>query len=232
MSYPATLSDLQTYISGKINDPTNTRYSLTTINSELDTVQDRWNLEAHIVRDSVTLTTVAGTSTYALSGLTGTPIKFLRVTHKGINLQKRSKQYFDMFTSYDWTADNGTPNDYYIDINTSTPLIGVRPNPQGNDAGANLKIEYVKRHTSMSAASDTPFMNGSSANTLVAPYFYGVGLEAAANLLDPDPTPETVQKASLFRAQAERVLSIVMQIYTDLDSDEPLRIQGGRNWIY
>lgn len=229
-NFPLTLSDLQTYISGKINDPSNARYSTTLINEELDIVQDRWNLEALICRFAVTLATTGGVSTCALSGLTGTPMKFLRVAHKGIPLTKRSKEYFDRYSAIDWTTSTGTPRDYYIDLTQSSPVIGLRPQPQIADAGTNLLVEYLIRHTSMVNPTDQPFSIAGNLNTLISPYIYGIGLEAAANILEPDPTKETVAKVQAFKAQANRVLSLVQQIYADFDLDEPYRFSGGRNW--
>lgn len=228
--YPSTLADLQGLISNLVNDPANTRYSLTEINQFLDTVQDRWNYEANICKTAQTLTTVGGTSAYALSTLTGNALKIFRVAHKGIALTQRSKAYFDQYTAYDWTGDTGTPKDFCVDMTLTSPSIILRPNPTTNDAGANLLVEYLVRHTQMVNPTDTPFNINGTANTLIQPYVYGIGLEVAAEILEPDPTKETVMKATTFRKQAERVLSNVIQIYTDFDAELPFRMRGGRNW--
>lgn len=229
--FPQTLSDLQSYISNQINDPTNSRYSLTLINQQLDIAQNLWNMEALICRAIVTLTTVAGTQTYAISTLTGTIIKPLRVTHKGIALRRRSKYYFDLFSAIDWTTDQGTPKDFYFDISNAVPNIGLHPTPQSNDAGTNLAVEYLLAHQQMVNPTDTPFASPAlTTNSLISPYIYGLGLECAAAILEPDPTPETVKKAAVFRAQANAVRSQVVQLYQDLEWDEPLKMYGGRSW--
>jgi len=231
MSFPVTLSDLQAYISNLINDPTNTRYSLTLINNQLDIAQDRWNLEAQICRTSQTLTVVANQASYGLTTLTGTFLKMLRVAHKGIQLTKRSKMTLDMYSAIDWTTTLATPTSYLLDMTVNPPVLFLYPQPQANDAGAFLLVEYLVRHTSMVNPGDTLFMIGGTTNTLIAPYSFGIGLDVAASLLEPDPTPETVAKAKLFRSQANSVLSIVTQIYADFDLDEPYRMTGGRVWF-
>ncbi len=95
-----------------------------------------------------------------------------------------------------------------------------------------LGIEYVTPHSTLVNPTDTPFTVNGNQNTLILPYLAGLGLDVAASLLEPDPTAETVKKAAMFRGQANAYLSIVVQIYSDLETDEPFRMQGGRNWRY
>jgi hypothetical protein len=225
-----TLTDLDVFISALVNDPSNTRYDLTNIGTELDNSQNEWNLEAKIIKDTVTITVVSGTYQYALSGLTGTPISFTRATHKGLPLKKRSKSYFDLFASgQDWTTTLGTPTDYFADIAiAANQNISVHPVPQGNDAGANLVVEYIKQHTSMSAGTDTPFMSGTSANSLLRPFDYGLGYSVAAKLLARDPTPENVQKVQNYNQIANRVKANVIQVFEALEKEEPLRLRSTR----
>lgn len=230
-NFPATLSDLQSYISNLVNDPTNIRYTLSLINNQLDIAQDRWNLDVKICRTSQTLTVVAGQATYALNTLTGTFMKVLRVAHKGIGLTKRSKDTFDMFSAIDWTTTTGTPGSFLIDLTLNPPVLMLYPQPTSLDAGAFLLVEYLVRHTTMVNPTDLPFTANGVQNTLIAPYVFGLGLDVAASLLEPDPTPETVAKAKTFRAQANSVLSTVQEIYSDFDLDEPYRMQGGRTWV-
>lgn len=241
--FPQTLSDLQGYVANLVNDPSQQRYTLTLINQQLDIAQSRWNLECKICRMTDYIALTANTYKYALTNLTLTPMKFLRVTLKGVDLVKKSKDYFDMFSSSDWTTDQGTPQEYCIDINAAGPTIIVHPTPQGSDvtsytnsvgvsAQNPLGIEYIAAHTPMSAASDTPFMINGVQNTLILPYVAGIGLDAAASILEPDPTKETVAKAHLYRSQANSYMSIVNQVYYDLEADEPMKMHGGRNWRY
>lgn len=222
-----TLSDLQTFIAALCNDPAFGRYTTSDINTELDNTQDEWNAEARIIKDTVTITVVSGTRQYALSGLTGTPISFTRAAHKGLPLKKRSRAYFDLYTSgTDWTTITGTPVEYCIEILiAASQYITVKPTPTGNDTGANLVVEYIKRHTAMSAASDTPFMSGVTPNTLLRPYDWGLGYATAARLLARDPTPETSQKAANFAAIGRGVKADVVQVFAALEKEEPYRIR-------
>jgi len=220
-------SDLYTLIGELTNDPGHDRYSTTNLDTELDNTQDKWNVHAKIIKDSVTLTTVDGTRQYAISGLTGTPISFMRVTHKGLELKRRDKAYFDMFHSEDWTQNLGTPTSYYIDSsNPDSQYIYVYPIPQSVDAGANLVIEYVKRHTPMTSDVDIPF----NANTLLIPYHWGIAYDVAARVLSRDPNTENTQRASGYNQQANNVLAEVIQTFKAQEREEPLRIRPTRTW--
>lgn len=230
--FPANLADLQTLASNYLNDPANARYALALLNNHFDIAQDRWNRAAHICRSTMTLSTVAGADTILLSGLAGTPLEILRVTHKGVDLAKRSKAYFDRYSGSDWTTSQGTPTDFVIDINANPVVIIVYPTPQGNDAGANLGVEYVLRHDPMVNPTDTPFTTQGVVNTLILPFAAGLAVEVAADILAQDPTAETVKKAESFREQANDILSDVVAFYDRLETDEPMRMAGGRNWRF
>jgi hypothetical protein len=203
---------------------------LTDINTELDNSQDNWNVEAKIIKDTVTIATVSGTRLYALSGLTGTPISFTRATHKGLPLKKRSVAYFDLYSSgQDWTTVSGTPTDYAIEAQiTASQNIILRPTPGDNDAGSNLVVEYIKRHTSMSLSTDTPFMSGANANSLLRPYDWGLAYSVAARLLSRDPTEETAIKVQNYSKIALNVKQNVIQVFDALEKEEPYRLRSNR----
>ena len=229
-----TLSDLRVFIGSLTNDPNHDRYTTTDIGTELDNSMDRWNVEAKIIKDTVTVTVVDGTRQYAVSGLTGTPISFPRVTHKGLLLKKRSKSYFDLFNGgTDWTTIQGTPTEFLIEItDPDNQQITVFPKPTGNDAGANLVVEYIKRHTSMSADSDTPFMSGTTANSLLRPYDWGLGYEASARLLARDPSETNSPKSSNYAGIARGVMADVIQVFKALEAEEPMRLRSDRMRIW
>lgn len=211
-----------------LNDPNHDRYSTSQIDNQLDFVQDRWNVDAGILVDSVTITTVSGTRTYAVSNLTGTPIDFRRVTHMGIDLQKQSKTWFDLYAGDDWSDDVGTPRYFYIDTDADGFNIVLYPIPQTADAGANLVVEYVKRHTPLASASDEPF----NSLVYVSPYHYGLAYRVAANILAQDPDPINVPKALRFLKLSEEAFSDLYQHFRVLGEDEPWRMAGGRNWHF
>ena len=211
-----------------MNDPNHDRYSTSQIDTQLDIVQDRWNVDAGILVDSVTITVVSGTREYAVTGLTGTPIDFRRVTHRGLELVKRSKTWFDLYAGDDWSDDVGTPTSYYIDTDADGFHIVLYPVPQAADAGANLVVEYVKRHTSISSASDEPF----NSLTYLSPYHYGVAYQVASNLVSQDPDPMNAAKAARFLRLADIAFSDLVQHFKVLEKDEPWRMAGGRFWKY
>lgn len=245
-----TLADLQGYVSVLVNDPTNTRYTLPLINAQLDLCQHRWNNEAKICRLTDYVALVANQYRYPIStSLTLFPIQILRVAFKGISMNIRSKQYFDKYSAIDWTTTIGTPNDFCIDLNSNNisqsqtgPSIIVHPVPQSNDVSLYtngvgilnqnpLGVEYLCPHTTMVNPTDQPFtVNGVFINQGMIPYLAGLGLDAAASILEPDPTAETVKKANIFRAQANGYLSLVVQMYQGLEEDTPGRMSGGRSW--
>lgn len=226
---------LYTLIGDLTADPIHDRYTTSMIDTELDNTQDAWNLKAAILTDTVTLTTVDGTRQYALTDLTGTPIGFRRVTHRGIELLKKDKSWLDLYAGDDWSDDVGTP-DYFV-IEASDPdlqYITLYPTPRSEDAGANLVVEYIKRHTSMSNPTDTPFNN----HPLLTPYHWGTAYDTASRLLMRDPTPVTTQKVygpdgrGGYMKIAGNVLAEVVQTFRNLERETPLRLRGGRSWRY
>lgn len=228
------LSTLQSYIGQLTNDPNHDRYTTDDIGQELDNAQDFWNISAKILKDTVTLTVVDGTRQYAISTLTGTPIAFTRTTHKGLELRKRDKSWMDLYSGVDWTTTTGTPTDYIIEVtDPDTQYITLYPTPTGNDAGAYLVVEYIKRHTTLSASTDTPF----NSNTLLVPYHDGLAKDAAARLLGRDPNTENIRKIygedgkSGYAGYAKEVLSQVVDTFKALERSEPAQLRRfGPNW--
>ncbi len=219
-----TLADLQALIGGLTNDPNNDRYSLAQIGVELDNSQNKWNVGAKIIKDTATLTVVDGTRQYAISSLGGLPISFPRATHKGLPLHKRDKAYFDLYAGggVDWTTVNGTPTDFLIEAtDPAIQYVTIFPNPQSQDAGANLVIEFVLAHTSMSASTDTPF----NASPEMAPFNWGLAYDVASRLLIRDPVPINAQKVIPYKKIADEVYDDVFQVFKALEKSEPLRVK-------
>ena len=227
-----TFAELKTLVGDLTNDPNSERYTPSQRATELDNSQESWNVEIGLIKDTVPITVVEGTRQYALSGLTGTPIRFTRVTHKGLLLNQRDKGYFDMyFGGSDWTTTTGTPTDFFAEVtDPDNQFLTVAPTPTGNDIGANLIAEYIKRHTSMSSDSDTPFMSGTTANSLLRPFDWGLAYEASARLLARDPSEVNVPKSGNYAAIARGVKQNVIQVFKAFEKSNPLRLQGGRRW--
>lgn len=227
-----TLSDLQILIGSLTNDPNHDRYTTTDIGVELDNSMDTWNAEAKLIKSSTTIATVSGTRQYALSNISGTVLSIPRATHKGLPLAKRDKAYIDLYYGgTDWTQNLGTPTDFYLDVTDPTAqYIVVYKTPQGNDAGSNLAVEAIIRHTSMSAASDVPFMAGFSSNPELRPYDWGLAYECSARLLARDPNAINASKTSNFAKIAAGVRADVVQVFKQLERNEPPRLQMPMRW--
>ncbi len=227
-----TLTELQTLIGDLTNDPAHDRYTTSQINTELNNSQDTWNAEAKLITSTTTITTVANTRQYALSTISGTVIAMDRATHKGIPLTKRSKSYLDLYYGgNDWTANLGTPTDFYVDVTDPTlQYIVVYKTPQDADAGANLVVEAVIRHTAMSASSDVPFMSGTSSNTTLRPYDWGLAYEASARLLARDPSEINGSKSANYAQIAKNVRADVVQVFKALEAQEPPRMAMPMRW--
>lgn len=228
-----TLTELQTLVGSLTNDPNHDRYSLTDINTELDNSQGQWNEEIKILKTTTTITTVANQRQYALTLITGTPISFPRATYKGIDLKKRSKSYFDLYTSSDWTQQIGTPTDFFIEATDPNNLyITLFPTPQSGDAGANLVVESVMAHTPMSLAEDVPFLLVDDSNYLLRPYDFYLAYSAASRLLARDPSDINNNKAAQYQEIARQGKELITNVFKNLEYSEPRRLTGGRRWIY
>src|ERR1039458_8998845 len=108
------LTDLELQVSKLCSDENHIRYTITDVDKELDNTIGQWNAEIKIIKDTVIMNVVAGQRQYSITPLIdpNVPLSFPRVTLKGIDLKKRSKSYFDLYTSYDWTSIIGTPTDF------------------------------------------------------------------------------------------------------------------------
>ncbi len=224
------LSEMQTFIGSLANDPNHDRFALTDINTELDNTQSQWNQEIKIIKETTTITVADNTRLYLLTLITGTPLAIGRVTHKGIDLEKRSKQYFDLYGN-DWTADIGTPREFCVEATDPSNLyLILHPTPQSGDTGANLVVEAIIGHTPMSAASDVPFMLGALSNYLLRPYDFYLCYSVAARLLARFPSDENNARAGQYLMLSKDGKSNLIQVLKALESEEPKRVSGGRYW--
>lgn len=227
------LPELQALVGPLTNDPNHDRYSLTDINTELDNTESQWNQEIKIIKETTTITVINNQRQYLLSLITGTPIDFPRATHKGIDLKKRSKAYFDLYTSSDWTQHIGTPTDFLIEGSDPSNLyLDVYPTPQGGDIGAYLVVEAIIAHTPMSLSTDVPFMLGALSNYLLRPFDFYLAYSAAARLLARDPSPINNSKAQQYMEIAREGKELLTNVFKNLERQEPRRLAGGRQWSF
>jgi len=227
-----TLSELQSLIGSLTSDPNHDRYALTDINTELDNTQNQWNQEIKIIKETTTITVIAGQRQYLLSLITGTPLAFPRVTHKGLPIKKRSKAYFDLYYSAnDWTQDIGTPLEFVIEGTDPSNLdLTLHPTPQSGDAGANLVVEATIIHTPMAASTDVPFMLGATSNYLLRPFDFYLAYSTSARLLARDPSATNQAKATQYLQISNDGKANLTQVFKALEAEEPKRLIGGRNW--
>jgi hypothetical protein len=230
------LSDLELLVGQLTNDPSQTRYAKTDVDTELDNTQTQWNAEIKIIKETTSQTLTAGMRQYDLTTLPGwfltAPIAFPRATHKGLKLTKRSKSYFDLYSKgYDWTQAIGTPTDFIIEATDSSNLyLTVYPTPQSGDVDAPVVVEAIMAHTPMSAATDVPFLYGVVSNYLLRPYDFYLAYSAAARLLARDPSPENQARAGQYLVIAGQGKDLLINVFKQLEADEPLRMSGGRQW--
>ena len=225
------LSDLQTQVGILCNDFNHARYLLTDINQELDNAQNQWNAEIKIIKETTTIPSVLNQRQYLLTLITGTPISFPRVTFKGIDLKKRSKSYFDLYTSYDWTQIIGTPTDFFIEATDPSNLfLTVYPIPQSGDTDGSFVVEAIIAHTPMVNPTDVPFMSGAVSNYLLRPYDFLLAYSAAARLLARDPSPENGSRQGNYMKIAQEGKELLITVLKEMEAEEPRRMAGGRRW--
>lgn len=227
-----TLTELQVLVGSLTNDPNHDRYSLTDVNLELDNTQSQWNEEIKIVRTTTTITVVANLRQYNILGLVAKiPIAVGRVTHKGLDLKKRSKAYFDLY-GLDWTTDLGTPIEFCIEASDPNNLyLTLHPTPQDADAGANLVVEPIVAHQTMSLSTDVPFsLSSSETNLFLRPYDFYVAFSTAARLLARDPSEINNARAAEYLKISSSGKANLVQVFKALEAEEPKRMSGGRYW--
>ncbi len=224
------LSELQTLCGSLLNDPNHDRYSLTDINTEIDNTESQWNQEIKIIKETTTLTVVDGSRQYLLTLISGTLLAEGRVTHKGLDLEKRSKAYFDLYGN-DWTQDIGTPREFCIEATDPSNLyLTLHPTPQSGDIGANLVVESIIAHTPMSASTDVPFMLGALSNYLLRPFDFYLAYSASARLLARDPSAQNQAKSGEYLKISGDGKANLTQVFKALEAEEPKRMSGGRYW--
>lgn len=225
------LSVLQTQVGILTNDPSHVQYLLTDITQELNNAQRQWNADLKIIKETTTIPVVPNQRQYALTLVGGTPVSFARATMAGIDMKKRSKSYFDLYTSYDWTQIKGTPTDYFIEsTDPSNLFLTVYPMPTTNDVPNNLVIESIIDTTDMSNPSDQPFLQGTIANYLTTPYHFYLAYDVAARLLARDPSAENQARMGSYLKIADKGQDLLVNVFKQLEASEPLRLQGGRSW--
>lgn len=204
-----------------INDPSAQRFTASQIQDEIQKAQERFVLDTRCLTDNVTDTSVADQAAYDLQS---DVLDIKRIAHKGLELKRISKFELDRYTGQDWSDDTGTPKYYYVDLDPNNKKYYLYPIPQGNDAGANLAVEYIKIPPSLSSDSSVPL----DSHTLLVPYHDALAYKAAATLLDILPRQEEVFMIQRYEKHYNDLVSHCIETFKALAVTQPLRMRGGR----
>lgn len=217
-----TRDELVTRVGLLVEDPSNVRWDSTTKISLLNQWQDRFVLDTRALTDVASSSVVAGTQEYDLpSDILST----VRVVLNGIELRQTGKVDIDDNTNSDWTQTTGQPHSYYIDLDPDNLKIGLYPVPTAAEAGSsNLKIEYTKQPTALSASSSVPF----NSHTLLGLYGEALAYGCAYQLLLTDPTPENLARAARYLSEYGVYVAKAINNFRAMRQRKPLRLRGGR----
>ena len=110
----------------------------------LNLYRKQLNQEAKILRKKATVTTTAGTRTYAFTAFTTAiiePVDYHRITYGDTTTEGTldfvDKSYLDLYKPNWLNGDSGSPSYIYLDLHN---VFGLEPKP---DAAKTLTIEYV-----------------------------------------------------------------------------------------
>lgn len=204
-----------------IGDPSGQRFTSSQVQDEIQKAQEWFVLDTRALTDNVTDTSVADQASYDLQS---DCMDIKRLAHKGIPLKRISKFELDRYTGQDWSDDTGTPHFYYVDLDPNNKKYYLYPIPQGNDAGANLAQEYIKLPPALSSDSSVPL----DGHTLMVAYHDALAYKAAVNLLDIDPTQETIVKSQRYEQKYQGYVSHCIETFKSLAEAMPVRMRGGR----
>jgi len=192
------------------------------VQDEIQKAQEWFVLETRALTDNTTDTSVADQAAYDLPS---DVLDIKRMAHKGLELRRISKFELDRYTGQDWTDDKGTPKFYYVDLDPNNKKYYLYPIPQGEDAGANVAVEYIKLPPALSSDSSTPF----DGHTLMVAYHDALAYKAAATLLDIQPTQESIVMAQRYEKRFDELVSHCIETFKALSATQPIRMRGGRN---
>lgn len=217
-----TRDELVTQIGLLLNDPSNTRFTAAEKQTKIQAAQEKFVADTRCLKDVSNVSVVADTASYDLP----TDVMDIeRVALSGIELRRISKFELDRLTGANWSADDGTPGYYYVDLDPNNKKIYLYPVPQSGDAGTdNLVIEYVKIPPTLSTGTSVPL----DAHTLLTPYHMALAYKAAYDLLVADPTQENLLRASAFLKEYTKLVDDCVNLFRHMEEDAPLRMGGGR----
>ncbi len=212
----------QTLIGDLINDPSNTQWSTSQLQAQIQVSMEQFVEDTKALTDTQSFSIVSGTNTYALLADT---LDILRVSLNGLPKLRMSKFDLDVKTSVNWAATAGTPNQYFVDFTSTNKNLTLYPIPQGSDVGTNnLVVEYIKVPPVLTADSDLLL----NSQVLLNSYLMAIPYHAAAFFLESTNDPKNWANAKIYRNNYENYVSDCKETLVSLRQTETRRMRGGR----
>ena len=218
-----TRSELVTRLGLLIGDPNNDRFTTEQKQAEIQRWQEQFVLDTKCLTDVSTDSIVSGTASYSLPS---DILDMLRVAVNGKKITRTSEFDLDVLKKQKWSADEGTPSGYYIDLDPNNKKIIFYPIPQTADAGtSNLTMEYIKLPPALSSDSDVPL----DSHTLLAAYHDAIAYGAAASLLNIQPDQAALVMISQYEKKYDKSVGLCIENFKNLSQSSPINIYRGRN---
>lgn len=189
-------SDLEAEISRLLNDPNNTRWSLSTIDTRLEHAQKDVQSETGAVKTIETLTPTANVAAITLS-TSLLDVLFVTLTDSSSNVFPLTGTYLERLYLQRplWKNETaGQPDSYYVDFTNNQ--LNLVPTPSAAWAIANaITVTEVQIPAALSLSTSVPF----GGNSLMIPYHLALVYWVVYECLLDNNDAESLQKAQYFR---------------------------------
>lgn len=230
-------SQLEAEVSRLLNDSSNQRWPLTTIDTRLDFAQTDILVETNAVKTTETLTPVANVATVNLSSNLLDVLEVTLTDSSGnvFPLNGTYKEQLDLQRPLWRNETAGQPDSYFIDFTNAQ--LNLVPTPSAQWAIANaISVLEIQQQTSIASSGSTAIPFGS--NLQMVPYHQALVFYTVSICLMDNNDDASLQKALYFRSgnydkpgQYEIMLKKIINRF-DKPTDERGRIlwqpQGGR----
>jgi hypothetical protein len=193
------------------------------VQDEIQKWQEQFVLDTKCLVDTSTDSIIAAQASYAL------PTDILDVVRTAVNgkaIRRTSEYDLDVLKKQKWSADEGTPSAYYIDLDPNNKKIIFYPIPQSGDAGAsNLVMEYIKLPPALSSDSSVPL----DSHTLLAAYHDAIAYGAAASFLNIQPDQAALIEIGVYEKKYEKAVEHCIENFKNFANSSPMNIYRGRN---
>jgi hypothetical protein len=218
-----TRATLTTLTSLLIGDPANSQFSTTQVQDKIQEAQERFVLDTRVLTDNATDSIVDGTSEY---NLPSDVLDIKRLAVNGIELDRVSRFQIDLEKAGNWSADAGTPQKFYVDLDPNNKKLRLYPIPQAGDVGTNnIAIEYIKLPPTLSADASVPL----DGHTLLIAYQNALAYWAAKELLTINPSQENIARFSAYQKKYDDLVSHCIETFKHLAEDQRWRFRSVRD---